>query len=73
LKNDDKVPTKNNMQKNFFKKVSYLLASWRSMIKREGSGAASGSESISQRHGSADPDPHQNVMDPQHCQKVFVL
>jgi hypothetical protein len=28
------------------------------MIKIEGS--------ISQRHGSADPDPHQNVMDPQH-------
>ncbi len=27
------------------------------------------SGSISQRHGSADldPDPHQNVMDPQHC------
>jgi hypothetical protein len=27
-----------------------------------------GSGSISQRHGSADPDPdpHQNVMDPQH-------
>jgi hypothetical protein len=24
-----------------------------------------GSESISRRHGSADPDPHQNVMDPQ--------
>ncbi len=23
--------------------------------------------SISQRHGSADPDPYQNVMDPQHC------
>ncbi len=31
------------------------------MRKIEGSG------SISQRHGSADPDPHQNVMDPQHC------
>ncbi len=32
----------------------------------EGSGSASGS--ISQRHGSADPDqdPHENVMDPQH-------
>jgi hypothetical protein len=33
--------------------------------------AGSGSESgtISQRHGSADPDPspHQNVMDPEHC------
>ena len=25
-----------------------------------------GSGSISQRHGSADPDPPQNVMDPQH-------
>jgi hypothetical protein len=35
------------------------------MMKIEGSG------SISQRHGSADPepdpDPHQNVMGPQHC------
>jgi hypothetical protein len=27
----------------------------------------SGSGSISLRHGSADPDPHQNVMDPEHC------
>jgi hypothetical protein len=28
-----------------------------------------GSGSISQRHGSADPDPdpRQNIMDPQHC------
>jgi hypothetical protein len=31
------------------------------MTKIEGSG------SISQRHGSADPDPPQNIMDPQHC------
>jgi hypothetical protein len=31
------------------------------MIKIEGSG------SFSQRHGSPDPDPHQNVMDPEHC------
>ena len=32
-------------------------------------GSESGSGSISQRYGSADPDPdpHQNVMDPQHC------
>ncbi len=29
--------------------------------------AGPGSESFSQRHGSPDPDPHQNVMDPQHC------
>jgi hypothetical protein len=35
------------------------------MMKIAGSGSASGSEFISQRHGSADPDPHQNVMDPQ--------
>ncbi len=37
------------------------MASWRSMTKIAGSG------SNSQRHGSADPDPHQNVMDPEHC------
>jgi hypothetical protein len=38
------------------------------MCRKTGSGIASGSESgsISQRHGSADPDPHKNVMDPQH-------
>jgi hypothetical protein len=39
--------------------LNFLLASWRSMTKKTGSG------SISQRHGSADPDPHQNVMDPE--------
>jgi hypothetical protein len=37
-----------------------------SMMKIEGSGSASGSGPICQRHESADPDPHQNVMDPQH-------
>jgi hypothetical protein len=31
-------------------------------MKIEGSGSESGSRSISQRHGSADPDSHQNVM-----------
>ncbi len=35
---------------------------WRSMTKIAGSGSGS----ISQRHGSEDPDPHQNVMDPEH-------
>ncbi len=34
------------------------------MTKIAGSGSESGS--ISQRHGSADPDPPQNAMDPQH-------
>jgi hypothetical protein len=28
--------------------------------------AGSGSGSISEKHGSEDPDPHQNVMDPEH-------
>jgi hypothetical protein len=38
------------------------------MTKIAGSGSKSGSGSIGQRHGSADPDPDppQNVMDPQH-------
>jgi hypothetical protein len=33
------------------------------MMKIEGSGSGS----ISQRYGSPDSDPHQNVMDPEHC------
>jgi hypothetical protein len=36
------------------------------MTEIVGSGARSGAVSISQRHGSVDPDPHQNVTDPQH-------
>ncbi len=39
------------------------MASWRSMTKI----AEDGSGATSQRHGSADPDPYQNVTDPQHC------
>jgi hypothetical protein len=35
------------------------------MTKKSGSGSEFGF--ISQRHGCADPDPYQNVMDPQHC------
>jgi len=40
------------------------MASWRSMRKI----VEFASGSIGQRHGSADPvpDPHQNVLDPQH-------
>jgi hypothetical protein len=33
--------------------------------------AGSGSGSISQRHGSADPDQHQNAMNPEHCYGAF--
>jgi hypothetical protein len=36
-------------------------------MKIEESGSASGSGFTSLRHGSADPDPHQNVLDLQHC------
>ncbi len=63
LKNDVNVPSKSNKQKKLCEKICFLLPSWRSMTKISGSG------SISQRHGSADPDPDppQNVMDPQHC------
>ncbi len=35
------------------------------MTKIAGPGSESGS--ISQRNGSEDPDPHLNVMDPEHC------
>jgi hypothetical protein len=35
-------------------------------MKIPGFGAEFGSESVSQRYGSADPDPYQNVTDPQH-------
>jgi hypothetical protein len=37
----------------------------KSMKKGVVSGVGSGS--VSQRYGSADPDPQQNVTDPQHC------
>ncbi len=45
------------------------MASWRSLTKIAGSG------SISQRHGSEDPDPdpHQNVMDPEHRCSLWTL
>jgi hypothetical protein len=36
-------------------------------IAGSGSGSESESGSISQRHGSADPDPPKNVMDQEHC------
>ncbi len=58
LKNDVNVPVP----------YSYLLKlnsrkTWRSMSKI----ARTGSGSISQRHGSPDPDPYRNVTDPQQC------
>ncbi len=52
------LPSKNNKQKN--------LAPWRSPTKRAVSGDGSGYGSVSQRYCSADPDPYQNVTDPEH-------
>ncbi len=50
-------------KKNF--KKWFLLATWRLMTK------IAWSRSSSQRRGSADPDPHQNVKDPQHWYLIF--
>ncbi len=56
------VPSKSKKQK-----ISFLFASCRLMKKIAGSG------SISQRHGSADLDPYQNVTDPQHCSRPYQI
>ncbi len=45
-------------------KKTFGLASSRSMTEIQGSGSGSKCESIS--HGSTDPEPPKNVMDPQH-------
>jgi hypothetical protein len=59
-------------KKKLWKKIFFFFASLKSMKKGVGSGAGSGSGAgarfISQRYGSGDPepDPHQNITDPQH-------
>ncbi len=65
LKNDKNVPSKSNTQKNFF--LNYFFVGVLKVYD-DNSGSGSESGSISQMHGSAeaDPDPHQNVIDPQH-------
>jgi hypothetical protein len=77
LENDVNVPSKSDKQKNLEIKISFfnfLLASWRSLTKIAGSGAGAGTKSrpVSQRYGSADPYPHQNVTDPQHWFEAFL-
>ena len=54
-----KCTSKSNKQENFLK---IFFTSWWSMTKLAGSWSGS----ISRRHGSADPYPHQHVMDPEH-------
>jgi hypothetical protein len=60
-----RVSYKKNMKKKFF------WASLKSLKKGVGSGVGSGS--VSQRYGSADPDPHRNITDPQHFSFVYRL
>jgi hypothetical protein len=50
---------------SYKKKKKKKFASLNSLKKGVGSGARSGS--ICQRYESGNPDPHQNVTDPQHC------
>ncbi len=52
-------------KKKVWRKKLIFCAFLKSLKKGVGSGVGSGS--ISQRYGSADPDPQQNVTDPQHC------
>ncbi len=64
-----------------YKKKKNLFASLKSVKKGVGSGVGSGSEagsgagsvSISQRSGSGDPDPHQNITDPQYWFCDFLI
>jgi hypothetical protein len=46
-----------------------FFASLKSLKK----GVVSGFGSVSQGYGSADPDPHPNVTDPQHCLQFAFL
>ncbi len=74
FENDLTVPLKSTViSKKLLNKNQFFCLHRRSMTKIAGSGSASRSGSISQRHGSADsdPDPHQNVMDPQHWTKAY--
>ncbi len=56
-----------NKQKHLGKKTNFLLASCQPLKK---AGSRAGSESVNQWNGSVDPDPYQNVTDPQHCGSV---
>jgi hypothetical protein len=62
------VPAGKLQEKNINKII--LFVSLKSLKKGVRSRVGSRYRSISQRYGSVDPDPHQNVTDPQHCFNV---
>ncbi len=66
------VPSKVISRKNLGKKniVDVPVLNVNEENIGSGSGCRPGSWSISQRYGSADPDPFQNFMDPQHCRQL---
>jgi hypothetical protein len=63
VKNYVNLHSKSNKQKTLLKKL-FFVCILKVTYERVGSGAGSGS--ISERHGSADPDPHQNFINPEH-------
>ncbi len=61
------------MKTNIF--FAFLISTKKDFESGVGFGSGARSGSISQRYGSGDPDPHQNVTDPQHfghCITIFV-
>jgi hypothetical protein len=68
---EENVPAGELKEKNM-KKIIFFT-SLKSLKKEVGSvvGSRSGGEFISQRYGSADSDPHQNVTDPQHWLQLW--
>ncbi len=63
LKTDVNVPSISNKQKKLLK-ILFVLASCQPLTKKQD---LDGSVIQCHCHGSADPDPYQNVKDPQHC------
>jgi hypothetical protein len=57
----ERIETKRCLQNRITQNFSASLKSMKKGV---------GSVSISQRYGSGDPDPHENVTDPQHCLKL---
>jgi hypothetical protein len=71
VKNDVNVLSKStgNKQRDFEKKQ--LIFCWQSCQPLT-TAVESGSKSVSQWYGSADPDPYANVTDPQHSLKYRI-
>jgi hypothetical protein len=62
------VPSKSNKQKKTQKKLIFCCHFWRSHSKRAGFGVWS----FSQRSGSEDPDPYQNVTNPEWIHNIII-